>query len=53
MIALNNIIAVLNLPVFNIRRTSTFAFQLGECTAVCRGLISVDEPGDLPAFHVI
>lgn len=53
MIALNHVIPVLNLPVFNIRRASAFAFEQSERTAIGWRFIRVDKPRDLPPLHVI
>lgn len=53
MVAFNNVILVLNLTVFNVRRTSTFAFEQRQRTAIGGRFIRIDESRDLPLLHVV
>jgi len=53
MIAFNDVISVPNLSVFNIRRTSIFAFKQSERTAIGGRFIRVDKSRDLPFFNVV
>jgi len=43
MIAFNDVIPVLNLSVFNVRRTSFFAFKQSKRTTIGGGFISVNK----------
>ena len=53
VVAFRDVIPVLNMTVFNVRRTPAFAFEQRERTAVCRSFIRVDESRDLPPLHVV
>lgn len=53
VIAFNDLIPVLNLSVFNVRRTTTFAFDQSKRTAIDGRFIRVDTSRDLPLLHVI
>lgn len=53
MIALNDVIPVLYLSVFNVRRTSTLAFKKSARTAIGGRFIRVDKSRDLSLLHVV
>lgn len=53
MIAFDNVISLLNLPVLNVRRTLTFTFKLSERTSICRRFVRIDNRWDLPLFYVV
>jgi len=53
VIAFNDIIPVLNLSVFNVRRASAFTFEQGQRTAIGGRFIRIDESRDLPLLYVI
>lgn len=42
-----------NLPVFNVRRASTFAFEQSKRTAISGSFICVDKSRDLPLLYVV
>jgi len=53
MLTFNDVIPVLNLSVFNVRRASTFAFEQGKHTAIGGYFIRVDKPRELSLLHVV
>lgn len=52
MIVFNDVIPVLNLSAFELRRRPTFVFEQSERTGIGGCLIRVDEPKDLPLLHI-
>lgn len=52
MLTFNDVIPVLNLSVFNVRRASTFAFEQSKRTAISGRFIRVNKLRDLPFLHV-
>ncbi len=52
MIAFNHVVPVLNLSVFNVRRTA-FAFEQSKRATIGGRFIRVDESWDLPLLHVV
>ncbi len=53
MITFNDVIPVLNLSVFNVRRASTFTFEQSKRTAIGGRFIRVDKSRDLPLLYVV
>jgi hypothetical protein len=53
VIASDNVVPVLNLPVRHVRRASACTFELGQRPAICRCLIRIDKTWDRPVLHVV